>query len=375
MRPATRFASIDISLIRKMNAMAKPSTLNLGIGEPNVEPDAGLLAMARESAGGDWHYSPNAGYRSLREKVAERHGATYDPRGEVCITAGTMEALYAIAQGFIEQGDEVLVPDPGFLAYPAIATLTGATPVPYPLVPGTWDVDLDALARLVNPKTKMIVVNTPSNPTGAIVPEATLRAIAALGDERDILIVSDEVYSEVYYGHRPPSMTGMGRNVVVVDGMSKSHVMTGLRMGWILARAEVMSTIYKSHQYIATCASVFAQQFAEKILSDPEWNARWLDGMRAQFRMQRDALVTALRREAGIELDPPLGAFYAFFHVDTPDSLALATKAAAEADVLVIPGIAFGDRGEGYLRVSYASDVATIDEGIRRLAPYIRGGA
>jgi aspartate/methionine/tyrosine aminotransferase len=149
--------------------------------------------------------------------------------------------------------------------------------------------------------------------------------------------------------------------------------MTGLRMGWIIARAEVMSTIYKSHQYIATCASVFAQQLAEKILSDREWNARWLDSMRAQFCAQRDALVAALRREVGLELDAPEGAFYAFFRVPTDDSLALATRAAAEADVLVIPGIAFGDRGEGWLRVSYASDVATIDEGIRRLAPYLRG--
>jgi aspartate aminotransferase len=373
MRPARRFATIDISLIRKMNAMAKPSTLNLGIGEPNVAPDGQLLEMARAAAEGDWHYSPNAGYLSLRRLIARRHGGAHDPKHEVCVTAGTMEALYAIAQAFIDPGDEVLVPDPGFLAYPAIATLTGATPVPYPLLPGSWDGDLAALRALVTAKTKMIVVNTPSNPTGSILPESTLRAIAALGDERDILVVSDEVYSEVFYATRPPSMLGLGRNVVVVDGMSKSHVMTGLRMGWILARAEVMSTIYKSHQYIATCASVFAQQLAEKILSDEEWNARWLDGMRAQFCAQRDALVAALRREAAVDLVAPAGAFYAFFSVATDDSLALATKAAAESDVLVIPGIAFGDRGEGHLRVSYASDIATIDEGIRRLAPYLRG--
>lgn len=374
MKPAARFTHIEISLIRKMNAMARPSTLNLGIGEPNVPPDAGLLAMAREAAEGDWHYSPNAGNFSLRLRIAERHGGEYDPGSEICVTAGTMEALYAIAQAFVDPGDEVLVPDPGFLAYPAIATLAGATPVHYPLLPGTWDVDLEALERLVTPKTKMIVVNNPSNPTGAMLPEATLRRIAALGDERDFLVVSDEVYSEVFYGARPTSMLGMGRNVVVVDGMSKSHVMTGLRMGWILARGAVMSTIYKSHQYIATCASVFAQQLAEKILSDPAWNARWLDGMRAQFGLQRAALLSALRREIGIELDPPAAAFYAFFRVSSDDSLALASKAASESDVLVIPGIAFGALGEGYLRVSYASDVATIDEGIRRLAPYVRVG-
>ncbi len=372
MRPAARFASIEISLIRQMNAMAKPSTLNLGIGEPNVEPDAGLRAMARAAADGDWHYSPNAGNLSLRRLVAARHSGTHDPKLEVCITAGTMEALYAIAQAFVDPGDEVLVPDPGFLAYPAIATLAGATPVPYPLIPGSWEVDLDALRKLITPRTKMIVVNSPSNPTGAILSEPTLLAIAALGDEHDILVVADEVYSEVFYETRPPSMLGMGTNVVVVDGMSKSHVMTGLRMGWILARAELMKTIYKSHQYIATCASVFAQQLAEKILANAEWNACWLDGMRAQFGAQRDALFAALRHELGLALPTPAGAFYAFFAVPSNDSFALSTKIAAEADVLVIPGIAFGARGEGYLRVSYASDLATIGEGIRRLAPFVR---
>jgi aspartate/methionine/tyrosine aminotransferase len=373
MRQASRFSSIEISLIRRMNAMAKPSTLNLGIGEPNVEPDAELRAMARASADGDWHYSPNAGNLALRKLVSARHGGTHDARSEVCVTAGTMEALYAIAQAFVDPGDEVLVPDPGFLAYPAIATLAGATPVPYPLIPGTWDVDIDTLHRLVTPRTKMIVVNTPSNPTGAILSEETLRAIARLGDEHDVLVVADEVYSEVFYETRPPSMLGMGRNVIVVDGMSKSHVMTGLRMGWILARAELMATIYKSHQYIATCASVFAQQLAERVLENADWNARWLARMRAQFSAQRDALFFALRHELGLELRPPAGAFYAFFAAASTDSLALATKAAAEADVLVIPGIAFGSRGEGYLRVSYASDVAVIGEGIRRLAPYVRG--
>ncbi|MCM2315560.1 MAG: pyridoxal phosphate-dependent aminotransferase [Thermoanaerobaculia bacterium] len=373
MRQAKRFTSIEMSLIRQMNAMAKPSTINLGIGEPNVEPDVELLSMARAAATGDWHYSPNAGNLSLRELVSARHGGSHDPNREICVTAGTMEALYAIAQAFVDPGDEVLVPDPGFLAYPAIATLAGATPVPYPLLPGSWDVDLDTLRRLVTPRTKMIVVNTPSNPTGAILCEKTLRAIAALADEHDILVVADEVYSEIFYETRPPSMLGMGRNVVVVDGMSKSHVMTGLRLGWILARPELMTTIYKSHQYIATCASVFSQQLAERILASSEWNAGWLVRMRAQFAAQRDALLDALRDDLGLTLPPPAAAFYAFFAIPSPDSLALATKAAAEADVLVIPGIAFGERGEGHLRVSYASDIATLREGVRRLSPIVRG--
>ncbi len=371
MRPASRFAKIELSLIRQINALARPTSINLGIGEPNIPPDDELRAMARAATDSDWHYSPNAGTSRLRELISARHGGAFDPSAEVCVTAGTMEGLFAIMQAFVEDGDEVLVPDPGFLAYPALAEIAGATPVPYPLVPGIWEIDLAALRALVTPRTKMIVVNTPSNPTGGILSESTLRAVAALADERGFLVVADEVYSEIYYGSRPQTMLGMSPNVVVVDGMSKSHVMTGLRMGWALADAEVMKTIYKAHQYIATCASVFAQRLAESILANRDWNARWLEKIRAQFGAQRIVLLDALR-EAGVPVDAPMGAFYAFVPIPTGDSLAFARQLTADADVLMIPGIAFGARGEGFIRISYAADLDAIREGTRRFVAAIR---
>jgi aspartate aminotransferase len=371
MKPAKRFDSIELSLIRQINALAKPSSINLGIGEPNIPPDDELRAMARGAAGTDWHYSPNAGTIHLRELISARHGGALDPATEVCVVAGTMQGLFAIMQAFVESGDEVLVPDPGFLAYPALAAIAGAAAVPYPLLRGSWEVDLEALRALVTPRTKMIVVNSPSNPTGGILSEATLRAIAALAGERDILVVADEVYSEIFYQARPCTMLGMSPNVIVVDGMSKSHVMTGLRMGWVLADAGMMRTIYKSHQYIATCASVFSQRLAESVLESRDWNTRWLEGIRAQFGAQRSVLLDGLR-EGGFEIAPPPGAFYAFVPVPSGDSLALAMRLTTETDVLTIPGIAFGARGEGHIRISYAADPELIREGTRRIVSAVR---
>src|SRR5687768_11484534 len=207
--------------------------------------------MARHASAGSWRYSPNAGALTLRKKLCE--GLPYDPKSEVCVTAGTQEGLFAVFTAFVDPGDEVLVPNPGFLSYATLARLCGATPVPYDLDPPDWQVELADLHRKITPRTKLIVVNSPSNPLGAIVPTDTLEAIAALGP----LVVSDEIYREIWYDAPPPSMTAMGENVIVLNGLSKSHGMTGLRLGWIFAHERVMRPIVTAHQYIATCASVF----------------------------------------------------------------------------------------------------------------------
>src|SRR5260370_6487091 len=211
-------------------------------------------------------------------------------------------------QAFVDPGDEVLVPNPGFLSYATVTRIAGGTPVTYDLEPPAWSVDIRALLGKITPKTKLIVVNSPSNPLGSVIDEETLRRIAAAGP----LVVSDEVYREIWYDAPPPSMSGMGENVLVVNGVSKSHGMTGLRLAWTLGSAEVMKAVITAHQYIATCASVFSQALAELILSDTEWNASWLERMRAQFRDQREACVHAVRRELDAGIMPPAGAFYAF---------------------------------------------------------------
>lgn len=364
---AKRFANIELSLIRQINALATPLSVNLGIGEPNIEPDETLREFAREAATtGSWHYTANAGTVGLRKLVGER----YEVEGiaEVCITAGTAEALFSIMQAYVDPGDEVLVPDPGFTAYPTLTRIVGGVPVAYQLEPPRWALRADALLARITPRTKMIIVNSPSNPLGSVIPRETLQAIANSG----ILIVSDEVYGEIWYDQRPASMMGMGDHVLVVNGFSKSHAMTGLRLGWVAGRAELIKPVLTAHGYIATCASAFSQALAEKILSSPDWNASWLEKVRAQFRRQRDSALSAIERELSVTIEPPEGAFYAFAPVPSCDTVTFARSMALDAAVLVIPGVAFGAIGEGFIRISYAASIDQIGVGVERLGRALR---
>jgi len=368
-KPAKRLANIELSLIRQINALATPLSVNLGIGEPNVEPDETLREFAvRAAATGSWHYTANPGNVSLRRLIAGENG--FDPKSEVCVTAGTEEALFSIFQAYVDPGDEVLVPNPGFLAYATLARIAGATPVAYELAPraADWRVDVDALLRKITPKTKLIVVNSPSNPLGSVIDGETLQRIANAGP----LVVSDEVYREIWYDAPPPSMLGMSENVIVVGGMSKSHAMTGLRLGWVLAREAVMKPIVTAHQYIATCASAFSQSLAESILSDADWNRSWLERIRAQFRTQREAALFSIERELDATIPPPAGAFYAFVPVPACDTVTFAKTLATDAAVLVIPGVAFGSLGEGFVRISYAASIEDIGAGIERIGRWLR---
>jgi aspartate/methionine/tyrosine aminotransferase len=366
MRSADRLAGIELSLIRQINALATPLSLNLGIGEPNLEPDERLRDMARRAATTSWHYSPNPGSLSLRKKLCEH--TPFDPKSEVCVTAGTQEGLYAIFTAFVNPGDEVLIPNPGFLAYATVARICGATLVTYDLDPPEWRIDADAFLAKITPRTKLIIVNSPSNPLGAVVDRETLERIANAGP----LVIADEVYREIWYDAPPVSMLGMSDHVLTLSGLSKSHGATGLRLGWIHARAEVLKPVITAHQYIATCASVFSQALAELILDDAAWNASWLASVRAQFATQREAALDSIRRELEAEIDPPGGAFYAFAPVPTCDTEFLAKTLATDAAVLVIPGVAFGSRGEGFLRISYAAPVERISAGIERIGRWLR---
>jgi aspartate/methionine/tyrosine aminotransferase len=366
---ARRLANIEISLIRQINALATPLCVNLGIGEPNVEPDETLREFAVHAAStGSWHYTPNAGTLALRKLIGEEGGL--DPKSEVCITAGTEEALFSIFQAYVDPGDEVLVPNPGFISYATLARIAGATPVTYDLDPSDWRTDVDALLRRITPKTKLIIVNSPSNPLGSVIERETLQRIANAGP----LVVSDEVYREIWYEEPPASMLGMSDNVIVVGGMSKSHAITGLRLGWALAREAVMKPIVTAHQYVATCASAFSQSLAESILADVAWNRSWLDRIRAQFRAQRETALFSIARALEVTIRPPAGAFYAFVPVPACDTVVFAKTLATDAAVLVIPGIAFGSLGEGFVRISYAASLDAIGTGIERIGRWLRAG-
>jgi len=369
MKRAARLDGIEISLIRQINALATSQTVNLGIGEPNLEPDEILRGFARRAAETPWRYSPIAGHLSLRKKVAESFAPGYDPGEEICVTAGTQEALYAIFQAYVNPGDEVLVPNPGFSAYHTIARICGAAAITYDLEAPSWRLDADALR--FTPKTRLVVVNSPSNPLGTVIDSDTLQRVAERADEHGALVVSDEVYGEIWYDTPTVSMAGMRDNVAVIGGMSKSHGMTGLRIGWVLARRAIMGPIVTAHQYIATCASVFSQALAEMVLDARAWNDEWLARVRAQFRDQREAALYAVGHELGIAVTPPAGAFYLFMPSPACNTLDFAKTLATDAAVLVIPGMAFGSAGEGFVRVSFAAPVEQIAAGIERIARFV----
>jgi aspartate/methionine/tyrosine aminotransferase len=366
MKVAERLSGVELSLIRQINALATPLSVNLGIGEPNLEPDAWLRELAVRAAGAPWRYSANAGSLALRKLLAE--DTAYDPRTEICVTAGTQEGLFAIFSAYVDPGDEVLVPDPGFLSYSAITRICGGQPVGYELEPPGWELNAGAISKKITPKTKIIVVNSPSNPLGAVASRQTLEHLASLGP----LVVSDEVYREIWYDQAPVSMTGMGGNVIVVNGLSKSHAMTGLRLGWIHAPAAVLAPVITAHQYIATCASVFSQALGEFVLADHAGNLAWLESVRAQFAQQREAAIYAIEHELGVRLEPPGGAFYAFTPVPSCDTITFAKTLATDAAVLVIPGLAFGTRGQGFVRISFAAPVDQITAGIERIGRWLR---
>jgi aspartate/methionine/tyrosine aminotransferase len=368
-----RLQGIQISLIRQINALATPLSMNLGLGEPNIEPDATLREIATSvAAHGSWHYSPNPGLPRLRALLAAHYGGGPDPASEICVTAGTTVAHFAVIQALVDPGDEVLIPDPGFVSYPTVPRMAGATTVPYPLEPPDWRINLARLEASITPRTKMIIVNSPSNPTGSVADEKTLDAIVALAERHGIYVLSDEVYRSVYYGDEPPAtMYGKSKNVIVTDGLSKSHSMTGLRLGWIVADRALMPAIVTAHQYIATCASVFSQEVATAIFERPAWNAEWLDSVRYRFGLQRDAALRAVEHELHTAIPAPGGAFYLFVPVPSGDTATLAKDLATEAAVLAIPGVAFGMKGEGFLRISYAADVETIHRGIARIGAYL----
>ena len=304
----------------------------------------------------------------LVEKMRTKNGIPVGGADEVMVTNGGIHGQYIACLALLEPGDEVLVPNPGFLSYATLAKLCGASPVTYDLDPPDWQIDVDALEKKITPKTKLLVVNSPSNPLGSVIDAETLRRIASLG----VLVVSDEIYSEIWYDAPPLSMLGLGENVIVLNGLSKSHAMTGLRLGWVLATADLMKPIITAHQYIATCASVFSQALAELILDDPQWNAGWLESVRSQFRAQREAMLYAIEHELHSEVAAPAGAFYAFAAVPSCDTISFAKTLATDAAVLVIPGLAFGTRGQGFIRISYAAPVDQITAGIERIGRWLR---
>lgn len=357
-------------MIRKISDRAKPGSISLGLGEPDLPtPEVvrreAVRIIEQEQSG----YTLQAGILSLRERIASDYPQMNLSPEQVVVTAGSQEALYLILMTLIEPGDEVLMPNPGFIAYPMITRMAGGRAVEYALpAKNDFGFDLDDFKRQLSPRTKVVICISPSNPTGRALSRDELRAMAdaVTASGSDAFIVSDEIYRELYYTpERPASISEFYPRTIVVSGLSKSMRMTGWRIGWLAGEQAVMSAALVLHGYVVTCASSISQKAALAAWTDEAAAAR--QEMREIFQRRRDHLLGLLRTELGLRCVTPEGAFYIMVDVSRyGDSLRVA-EAGLDQGVVTIPAPAFGSEGEGFLRVSYCADEAKLAEGVRRL--------
>ncbi|WP_251343729.1 pyridoxal phosphate-dependent aminotransferase [Haloplanus halophilus] len=363
-----RVEAISISGIREVFEAAGEDAINLGLGQPDFPAPEHARAAAVEAieAGEADAYTGNKGIRPLREAIAAKHerdqGVAVDP-GDVIATAGGSEALHLALEAHVDAGQEVLIPDPGFVSYDALTKLAGGEPVPVPL---REDLTLDpaAVEDAITDDTAAFVVNSPGNPTGAVSTEADVREFARIADEHDVICLSDEVYEHFVFDgdHHSPLSYADTDSVVVVNGCSKTYSMTGWRLGWVTASTRRIERMLRVHQYIQACASAPAQYAAEAALTGSQ---DVVDEMRDTFEERRDLLLARFS-EMGVEVPTPQGAFYAMPRV--PDGF---VDACIERGVIVVPGDAFGANGAGHARISYANDTDTLDEALDVMADVV----
>ena len=366
--PPARLRGIEKSAIRQLFDRALPGSINLGLGEPDLPtPDvirrAAVEAVTREQNG----YTTHAGLASLRKLVADDNHHLGARPEQVIITAGSQEALYLALMTLVDEGDEVLLPDPGFVAYPTIVRMAGGQPVFYHL-PAARDFSFDAddFRRRITPRTKAVVVISPSNPTGRTLSADDLAAMAGALSGSRAYIISDEIYRELYYaGARPSSVSEHYGRTIVIGGLSKSMSMTGWRLGWMCGEEDVIRSALVLHGYVTTCASTISQKAALAAWSEEAEEAR--AGHRRIFRERRDHLLELIESDLRLRAVTPDGAFYTMVDVGLYGASMKVAEAMLARGVTTVPGSAFGSESEGYLRISFCADKPALAEGIRRM--------
>lgn len=367
--PARRLRGIQKSMIRQVFDRARPGSINLGLGEPDLPtPDVIRREAVRVVAEEQNGYTTHAGLSALRERVASDYPHLNLTPEQVIITAGSQEALYLALLTLVDEGDEVLIPDPGFVAYPTIVKMAGGVPKFYTM-PAARDFafDADEFKRALTPRTKVVVCISPSNPTGRVLSREELAAMAAALEGSGAYVVSDEIYREIHFGAERPSSISEFRSerALVIGGLSKSMSMTGWRLGWLGGDVEVVRSALVLHGYTTTCASTVSQKAGLAAWTTEAAEAR--AAMRRTFRERREHLLGLLSSVLNLRAVEPDGAFYAMVDVSAHgDSLAVAERL-LEHGVITVPGAAFGAEGEGYLRVSFCADLSVLAEGVKRM--------
>jgi aspartate/methionine/tyrosine aminotransferase len=378
-RLGTEGAFEVLAKARRLEADGK-KVVHLEIGEPDFStPDniieAGISAMQH----GYTHYTPASGIFEAREAVAGFVSRTLktevDPT-EVVLVPGSKNVLLFTLLACIEPGDEVIVPDPGYPAYASQVNFIGAVPKPVTLREESgFRMDLDELASLVTPKTRMLIVNTPQNPTGGVLTQEDIKFVCDLAHKHDLLLVSDEIYSQLVYGFdhvSPLSHPGMRERTVLMDGLSKSYAMTGWRLGYAVAPKALAAKLDTLMINSSSCAAGFTQMAAIEALSAPE-SEHAVARMVKVFEHRRNVVVDGLNAIPGMRCARPQGAFYAFPNIEGTgfDEHELADRLLSEAGVAVLPGTAFGHAGKGFIRLAYTQSEDELKLGLDRIGEFI----
>jgi aminotransferase len=377
-----RVAGLKPSGIRKFFDIAATmkDVISLGIGEPDFTTpppilDAGIHSLQR----GETHYTSNAGKLELRQAVAENlqrlYGVTYDPVNEIIITVGVSEALYLAMTALLDPGDEVIIPTPCFVSYQAEVILAGGVPVEIPTrLEDNFQVDPARIREAITPRTKVIFIGYPSNPTGAVAERERLLEIARIAEQNDLIIVSDEIYDRLVYDFQHVCVPSLGesikRRTILLGGFSKSYAMTGWRIGYAAAPADFIKGMVRIHQYTIMSAPTTAQDAALEALKNGEPHVQ---EMLKEYNRRRRLIVDGFNR-LGLTTFEPRGAFYAFPKIGASgmDDETFAEKLLREEHVAVVPGNAFGPGGEGFVRACYATAYEQIEEALHRMERFMQ---
>ena len=376
-----RVRQVKPSGIRKffdiINTM--PNVISLGLGEPDFVTPAHIRAAGiRSIEQGHTRYTSNYGILELREEIAamlQRHyGLSYDPKTELLVTVGVSEGVDLAMRTIIDPGDEVISSDPGYVAYEADIIFAGGVPVPVPTYADyDFGVRASEIAAAITPRTKMILIGNPNNPTGAVVPRAELEGVAKLAIEHNLIVAIDEVYSRLVYETEYVSIAalpGMRERTILLDGFSKAYAMTGWRIGYVAAPVHIVEAMLKIHQYAIMCAGTAPQEAALEALRNGEDDVRM---MHDSYDRRRRMFVDGLNR-IGLACCEPHGAFYAFpyiGHTGMTDE-EFAEKLLFEEEVAVVPGSSFGAAGKGYVRCTYCTAYDQLEEALVRMERFLK---
>ena len=353
--------------------------ISLGVGEPDFDTpwhirEEGIYSLEK----GRTFYTSNAGLRELKVEIcrylSRRQEISYDPDHEVMVTVGGSEAIDLALRAMLNPGDEVLIPQPSYVSYVPCTILADGVPVVIELEEkDQFKLTAEKLREKITPRSKILVLPFPNNPTGAVMGKEDLEAIAKVVEEHDLFVISDEIYSELTYEQKHVSIAsipGMKERTVLINGFSKSYPMTGWRLGYACAPAMILTQMLKIHQFAIMCAPTTSQYAAVSALRNGDGD---VEMMRESYNQRRRYLMHAFK-EMGLECFEPYGAFYTFPSIKrfgmTSDEFA--TKLLQEEKVAVVPGTAFGDCGEGYLRISYAYSLKSLKEALGRIDRFIR---